>query len=569
MRDRHSAEIANSFLDNCGIQARSGRHNKIWHLNQTGKASEIYPSFESLLQDYTLALFSPGDDPIPTRPRVDAILHHMLARAKREVQKPSDIATLKTVFWGYDQVISLPDTECDGTIWDCSLDYVLWYGDQRELETNLVVILDEKLTEGDGFDGYLPVLAAMSMIRYNQSPDSINRDMYGILTDGFKWMFLHLNGKNKYSWLELNWVDQQHAIVGQLGRIIKKSASLKLLCGESEDDEWGLTKQSIWSVQRRDCYSEDNQDLTTTDIDSEASSLVDSPQPPKMPRRSIFSFSIGRKKNGGQKSQQKRQLPTKAVTDLLPEDVEDIFGVERESSGATWMLHERERRNIPDHLKRLLNDYDLAFGKAEKNEAVVRARIDAIVLTTLAAKKREELGQHGGGKGSGKRTSTQSTKSYKSIHWGLERTLKLPWVVDGKKCLLTGKMDYALWYGRKEEAETNMVIVEAKRYGSHAVGRDQVIAYMAMLHHGRKKASRTNTAIYGIASDSYDWTFIRLSPQGTLSVHNLDWKDGCGAEEIVSHLHNVMDHAALLSPVPTQTLSRQQTVEELSGLSVE
>ncbi|KAL4914884.1 hypothetical protein BDW62DRAFT_204104 [Aspergillus aurantiobrunneus] len=227
------------------------------------------------------------------------------------------------------------------------------------------------------------------------------------------------------------------------------------------------------------------------------------------------------RKRDHQNQQARKRLPTQAVTDLLPQEVKDIFSLEYEDPESAWTLT-FENGN---HLRCLLDDYDLAFGKAEKHEAVVRARINAIVLNTLAAKKREEFGQHAANKQPAKRTSTQN------------------------------------------EAETNMVIVEAKKYGSGSLRRDQAIAYMGMLHHGRKNAGRPNTAIYGIATDSYDWTFIRLSPEGNLVILTLSWKAGHG-KEIISHLHKIMDHAALLSPVPTHTLSRQQTVEELSGLCV-
>jgi hypothetical protein len=35
-----------------------------------------------------------------------------------------------------------------------------------------------------------------------------------------------------------------------------------------------------------------------------------------------------------------------------------------------------------------------------------------------------------------------------------------------------------------------------------------------MIMHARKKASRPSTTLYGIASDSLFWTFIRLDTQG-------------------------------------------------------
>ena len=42
---------------------------------------------------------------------------------------------------------------------------------------------------------------------------------------------------------------------------------------------------------------------------------------------------------------------------------------------------------------------------------------------------------------------------------------------------------------------------------------------LAILHKARKQAGRTNWPIYGIATDSWDWHFLRLDPNGV--VRNL------------------------------------------------
>ncbi|KAI9372524.1 hypothetical protein BJX61DRAFT_542613 [Aspergillus egyptiacus] len=544
MGNRQSTEVDRSFLAFCGIRESGDRRGKIWHTDLKDEAPEL-----SVLEDYSLALGPTDTDAhvsVPTRPRVDAILHLLLARSKKKVLDSSNAEKLNTLFWGYEQVITLPETECKGNVRDCALDYVLWYGDKLKLQTNLIVIRAQEPIQSARSEQYLPVLADMSMIQSNRGPDNMNKETYGIFTDGFKWVFLHLNSRNKYSSLILSWNNQQQAIVSQIGRIIDNAVSLKLLCGES-----GL--------------EEGDQSSTVSGTDSETSSAtIDYLESLEMPFRKFFSR---RRFTGSddEKNKNKTQLPIKAVTDLVPQDVEHIFGFKLEHTKSTWKLHPRARRQVPDYLQKMLENYDLAFGHAEKNEALVRSRIDAIVLTTLAAKKREEFRQHGGGKAPGQRTSTQSVASYRSLHWGLERTVKLPWTVNGKRCLLSGKMDYALWYGRRDEGETNMVIVEAKKYGAVSLGRDQVIAYMGMLHHGRKQAGRINTAIYGIATDSYDWT---SGGNKQLAIVYLCWRLGDG-NEIFSHLHRIMDDAALLSPVPTHILSRQQTVEELSGLRVE
>lgn len=160
--------------------------------------------------------------------------------------------------------------------------------------------------------------------------------------------------------------------------------------------------------------------------------------------------------------------------------------------------------------------------------------MDVIVLTILAAKKREEFRQHGLAKTSSNRTSVSSALSYKSIHFGLETSIELPWPHKGQLKLIKGKMDYVVWYGKSEEAETNMVVVAAKRRGEASRGMYQARTYMGkstletfaitpcllgilgMIHHARKKAGCANMSIYGISTDGYEWYFIYLGPQGNV-----------------------------------------------------
>ncbi|OJJ63451.1 hypothetical protein ASPSYDRAFT_234953 [Aspergillus sydowii CBS 593.65] len=202
----------------------------------------------------------------------------------------------------------------------------------------------------------------------------------------------------------------------------------------------------------------------------------------------------------------------------------------------------------------MLADWDEAFTGADQNEQVIRGRLNSIVVSILAAKRREQHGpgQHGA-------TSNEPTPQYKSLRWALERTLNFNWKIKEKMTKIQGRVDFALWYGSREDVETNMVVVEAKRLDEADLGVPQAIIYMA-----RKQAGRTNWPIYGIATDSWDWHFLRLDPNGVVSKHFMDWRRD--PIEVVSWIHKIMDQAACLTPVSSQTLSRQPTVEESSDL---
>ncbi|KAL2861894.1 hypothetical protein BJX68DRAFT_223469 [Aspergillus pseudodeflectus] len=637
---------------------RSFSHSRKRRRTESEAEPEPSDYLQCALEDCRLAL-TPTDQAdrdftMPAQPRVDVILHLALAQVKKKLQTKYTLDKLKTIFWSYEQVIALETPGNGGdNVLDCALDYVLWYGNRRNLETNCVVICAEEPIASE--EQYLPLVAAMAIIQNNRVERGVNKGTFGIVTDGFKWVFIHLNSKNKYSPLVLNWADgQEQAIVNTIDTILETAATMRPLYDQSPGD-W-RKGSSIWDWKQWSALYDEGEVtskanspsnpqysmhrvpslsfLPPTDTSNHASSFryckmawfskihnkwKDSAKRQKKSKHSkktddtsSLAASVDDKtgKTRGKKTPSKpttsteqaaekpapesatklsdkgaakpaakpapkstakpvqKKLPSKAVTDLSDVDVEDMFGLTfAENHGDIWHLDVSDRRAIPDHLRATLSDYDLVFGKGDRNEAVCRARLNVILFTILAAKKKEEFGQYGRGKGANKRVSTESNASYKPLHWGLETSLSYPWTHDNTPKLLRGRMDYCLWYGNHKDAETNIVVVEAKRSHNSMEGLNQVLSYLSMIMHARKKASRTSSLLYGIATDSLFWTFIRLDTQGKVSTHTLSWRDGQQIE-IVSHLHRIMQRAATLSPVQSYSLSREPTVEEATGLDL-
>jgi hypothetical protein len=99
---------------------------------------------------------------------------------------------------------------------------------------------------------------------------------------------------------------------------------------------------------------------------------------------------------------------------------------------------------------------------------------------------------------------------------------------------VTGRMDYNVWYGQPREAETNLLVVEAKQRSGLLGGRYQAMTYMgksigdiranivdtykllALIQRARFEAGRARIPIYGIATDSELWDFIRMDGQGNV-----------------------------------------------------
>ncbi|KAL3460129.1 hypothetical protein BJX64DRAFT_290610 [Aspergillus heterothallicus] len=605
--------VDDDFLSFCGIKRRRWGDSKTWHIDPKNDAFTLPDYLEAMLADYTLAIAPTNIDTAPTptpAPVVGMVLQLLLAETRRKVQlqvqeqqahltaQSGDASTEFTgPYWGYDQVITFGGTAgARGNVLDCELTYVLWYGDPRYLETNCVVITSEHPitdTSGGGISSsqHLPVLAAMSMVRHNRISEA-NSDIYGIFTDGFVWVFVHLNKRFKYSSRVLNWnKGQQRSIVELVSRIIHDAATIALLFNETPSQSRQI--QSTWNRERSgSSQNEDNEDCGSDSTDSESATVSPSPdmdwftklenkikhimERRKNPKDILDfeeafnlarheSHNIPEQKQGKQKQQKQQNLPTKAVTDIAAEDLWGIFRLKlEEGQTQTWYLAASERRGVSSHLRRMLADWDMVFRGTDQNEQVIRGRLNSIVVSILAAKKREEYGQHGAGNGSNKRTSTESLAQYKSLCWALEKPLTFKWKIKGKMTEIRGRMDFALWYGSREDVETNLVVVAAKRL--HYAGTDvpQAIIYMAILHNARKQAERTNWPIYGIATDSWHWYFLRLAPNGVVSTHFVDWsKDPI---QVISWIHKIIDQAACLTPVSSQSLSRQRTVEEASDL---
>jgi hypothetical protein len=165
-------EFERPLLAFCRIIRRRKRNNKIWHTT-TDNLLALPAHFDLLLADYSLALTptnaANANDVVSSRPRIDAILHLLLAHAKRRLLDSSAAETrttrkLERLYWDYEQMIDLSDTpraRRRGSTSICAIDYALWYGGPRDFETNFVVIRARKMIVDGGSRQFLPILAAM------------------------------------------------------------------------------------------------------------------------------------------------------------------------------------------------------------------------------------------------------------------------------------------------------------------------------------------------------------------------------------------------------------------------
>ncbi|KXG50158.1 uncharacterized protein PGRI_061250 [Penicillium griseofulvum] len=246
-----------------------------------------------------------------------------------------------------------------------------------------------------------------------------------------------------------------------------------------------------------------------------------------------------------------KKLPSKAVTDLEMSEIPKIFSLKRaDPSDDELSPSGDEMVSLPRYLELVLADYDLATGGSPPNEALLRSRIDVIMLSTLAKMKHESK--------INPRLSigfSLSTETIKSLHLQFERSIERPWKVKGERVLLSGVVDYSLWFGRPEDYETNLVMVEAKKPEALKAGVFQCLAYMGMIHHTRKTSKMFDTSVYGVATDSFEWHFIHIRENSEYAIRIYHWDTG--KSKILSLLYMIFETAAGSSAISQRKRWRQ------------
>lgn len=108
------------------------------------------------------------------------------------------------------------------------------------------------------------------------------------------------------------------------------------------------------------------------------------------------------------------------------------------------------------------------LARIPKNEAECRLNINKLFMHCLKEERRALA-------------SAPNPPAYLPA-FTLETTLRLPITHKGERKLLTGVMDYSMFYANDETA-TGLVILEAKSIGMLSTGRAQCLAYMGMNIH--------------------------------------------------------------------------------------
>lgn len=124
--------------------------------------------------------------------RIESLLLALLAdKIKKESRNPH--GSLNSPHWSFRKRISTLGMEYDkGIAPENIIDYVLWYGHCLELETNMIVMKSKSPVPQSW--ALLQNMASIHDARKLAERDAV---IYGVITDGSKWVFIHLTNKSR------------------------------------------------------------------------------------------------------------------------------------------------------------------------------------------------------------------------------------------------------------------------------------------------------------------------------------------------------------------------------------
>ncbi|CEJ55196.1 hypothetical protein PMG11_01465 [Penicillium brasilianum] len=264
------------------------------------------------------------------------------------------------------------------------------------------------------------------------------------------------------------------------------------------------------------------------------------------------------------------QTVPRALGELNLEEVHTIFKLTKltdrnEQPGDRWRLVSLQAIYEPwpefdefyDFLMKALTYIDAANNGSQNSEAQIRSRLDQILGLVLGFAKME--GQ---------------LITHNEVSWGRETHFRHNVELDSKQVHLTGRPDYALWYGAQADLETNLVIVEAKRQDRLSTAESQLLAYMGkslilytesiadlvigLVHSGRLEREKEDTTVYGISSDSYTFNFYRISETSKWCKKPMIWgQSKAETREIIGYLLTIFHETSTQSPVDPGRSRRQ------------
>ncbi|KAK1143710.1 hypothetical protein N8T08_006110 [Aspergillus melleus] len=178
-----------------------------------------------------------------------------------------------------------------------------------------------------------------------------------------------------------------------------------------------------------------------------------------------------------------------------------------EDSKEHWESRSGQDLKLPSDFQTLLDDTLIAFGPETMSAALISARINTILLSTVGAAKQALERVEDASK------LPYQMARYSRVHLCLEQviTMQRPNDLDYNdvRCIADG----ILWYGHETELEAMLVVERTTSVIENDTVRTPPI--MLLFYHSRKLAGRKSD-MYGIVTNSYKWHFTRVTSGGQI-----------------------------------------------------
>ncbi|KAJ5602595.1 hypothetical protein N7537_005551 [Penicillium hordei] len=136
----------------------------------------------------------------------------------------------------------------------------------------------------------------------------------------------------------------------------------------------------------------------------------------------------------------------------------------------------------------------------------------------------------------------------------------------GEAVKLSGYPSYALWYGDEDEAASNVIVAQNQRFRASEKGIPEVLGYLGFIYHHRKNANKENCPLYGVATDSRVFHFVRLDDDSSFVTSTLDSQ--ADLEKAFSLLVYVLKEAMIVPSTQPQEPSTQSDRAQQSAESL-
>ncbi|KAL4880687.1 hypothetical protein BJY04DRAFT_218843 [Aspergillus karnatakaensis] len=151
----------------------------------------------------------------------------------------------------------------------------------------------------------------------------------------------------------------------------------------------------------------------------------------------------------------------------------------------------------------------------------------------------------------------------RSIHITGKRRLHMPFMTQGRRARLTGKVDHAIFAGDPEDLDVTLLVVRARKEGRVCVWT--MLKLMAPIHHARKKAGK-DSEIYGLITDASYYAFVHIDKKSRYSFWLLDWHRD--AYEIVAQVEKIYKYSIVRATAAAKAGSGGKSTSEVTGCRI-